>query len=187
MWLKHFLSTRLTGICWDVKWKLERWWERSASPQFLLARGRECRISWASNNLPPRCRQRLPPRGRRARLRSGTGYFLRPLRDVPFHGARRGWDSNSSTTRIICEQNTLTRRIFSCLSAPMIMSHATSAQGDSARRTVHVSCACVFDLSSTRASHSSFVSPIFHFILLIFHFIFYVDRFGAKLSVRFRE
>ena len=36
----------------------------------------------------------------------------------------------------------------------------------------------MFDLSSTLASHSSFVSLIFYFILLIFHFIFYVDRFG---------
>ena len=53
------------------------------------------------------------------------------------------------------------------------MSHTTLAQGVSARHTIHVSCACVFDLSSTLSSHSSFVSPIFHFI-------FYVDRFGAK-------
>ena len=35
-----------------------------------------------------------------------------------------------------------------------------------ARHLIHVSCACVFDLSSTLSSHSSFVSPIFHFILL---------------------
>ena len=62
----------------------------------------------------------------------------------------------------------------------MITSHTTLAQGVSARHTNHVSCACVFDLSSTLSSHSSFVSPIFYFILLIFHFIFYVDRFGAK-------
>ena len=84
-----------------------------------------------------------------------------------------------------CEQNTLTRHIFSCLCA-LVMSHTTLAQGVSARHTIHVSCACVFDLSSTVSSHSSFVSPIFHFILLIFHFIFYVDRFGAKTLVRIR-
>ena len=35
-------------------------------------------------------------------------------------------------------------------------------------------------ISSTLSLHSSFVPPIFYFILLIFHFIFYVDRFGAK-------
>ena len=69
----------------------------------------------------------------------------------------------------------------------MMMSHMTLAQGVSARRTIHVSCACVFDVSSTLSSHSSFVSPIFCFILLIFHFIFYVDRFGVKRPVRFRE
>ena len=56
----------------------------------------------------------------------------------------------------------------------------TLAQGVSARHTIHVSCACVFDLSLTLSSHSSFVSPIFYFILLIFHFIFCADHFGAK-------
>ena len=50
----------------------------------------------------------------------------------------------------------------------MMMSHTTLVQGVSARHTIHVSCACVFDLSSTLSSHSSFVSPIFCFILLIF-------------------
>ena len=35
-----------------------------------------------------------------------------------------------------------------------------------ARHLIHVSCACVFDLSSTFSSHSSFVSPIFHFFFL---------------------
>ena len=69
----------------------------------------------------------------------------------------------------------------------MIISHTTLARGVGARHTIHVSCACVFDLSSTLSSHSSFVSLIFYFILLIFHFIFYVDRFGAKPPVRFRE
>ena len=80
----------------------------------------------------------------------------------------------------VSEQNTLTRHNFSCLSALMIMSHTTLAQGVSARHTISVSCACVFDLSSTFSSHSSFVSPIFYFIFLMFHFFFYVDRFGAK-------
>ena len=66
-------------------------------------------------------------------------------------------------------------------------SHMILAQGVSARHTIHVSCACVFGPSSTLSSHSSFVSPIFYFILLIFHFIFYVGRFGAKPPLRFRE
>ena len=35
-----------------------------------------------------------------------------------------------------------------------------------ARHLIHVSYACVFDPSSTLSSHSSFVSPIFYFILL---------------------
>ena len=47
-------------------------------------------------------------------------------------------------------------------------------------RHPNVSCACVFDLSSTLSSHSLFVSSIFHFILLIFRFTFYVGRFEAK-------
>ena len=88
---------------------------------------------------------------------------------------------------LICEQNTLTRHIFWCLSALMIMSHTTLAQGVGARHTIQVSCACVFDLSSTLSSHSSLVSPILYFIFLIFHLIFHVDRFGAKSPVRFRE
>ena len=94
---------------------------------------------------------------------------------------------NNGITAEDCEQNTLTRHIFSCFSALMIMSHTTLAQGVSARHTIQVSCACVFDLSSTFSSHSSFVSLIFYFIFLIFPFIFYVDRFGAKPLVRFRE
>ena len=85
------------------------------------------------------------------------------------------------------EQNTLTRHIFSYLRACLMMSFTTLAQGVSARHTIHVSCACVFDLSSTLSHHSWFVSPIFCFILLIFHFIFEVDRFRVKPMVRFRE
>ena len=68
-----------------------------------------------------------------------------------------------------------------------MMSHTTLAQGVSARHTIHVSCACVFDLSSTLHCARFTVSPIFYFILLIFHFIFYVGRFGEKFPVRFRE
>ena len=67
------------------------------------------------------------------------------------------------------------------------MSHVTLAQAVSARHTIHVSCACVSDLSSTLHYALSKVSPIFYFILLIFHFIFHVGRFGVKPPVRFRE
>ena len=51
------------------------------------------------------------------------------------------------------EQNTLTRHIFSCLSALMMLSHRTSSV--CACHTIHVSCACVFDLSSTLFLHST--------------------------------
>ena len=56
-----------------------------------------------------------------------------------------------------CEQNTFTRHIFLCLSALMMMSHTTLAQGVSARHTIHVSCACVFDLSSTLSLFALFI------------------------------
>ena len=69
------------------------------------------------------------------------------------------------------EQNTFTRHIFSFLSALMIMSHTTLDQGVSARQTIHVSCACVFDFSSTLHFAVFTVSPIFYFIFLIFHFL----------------
>ena len=63
------------------------------------------------------------------------------------------------------------------------MSHTTLAQGVSARHTIHVSCACVFDFSSTFHFVLFTVSPVFCFILLIFHFIFHVGRFGVKNSL----
>ena len=44
-----------------------------------------------------------------------------------------------------CEQNTLTRHIFSCWSAVMAMSHTTLARGVGARHPIHAPC--VFDLS----------------------------------------
>ena len=69
---------------------------------------------------------------------------------------------------------------FSCFSALITMSHVTLAQGVSARHPLHVSCACVSDLSSTLPFALFTVSPIFYFILLIFHFVFYVGPFGVK-------
>ena len=81
-----------------------------------------------------------------------------------------------------------TSPFFSCLRACAIICHTTLAQV-----FVRVSPSMchapgsVFDLSSTLSLHSSFVSPIFYFILLIFHFIFYVGRFGARSLVRFEN
>ena len=49
-----------------------------------------------------------------------------------------------------------------------------------ARHLIHVSCACVSDLSSTLHFALFTVSLIFYFILLIFIFIFYVGRFGEN-------
>ena len=44
-----------------------------------------------------------------------------------------------------CEQNTLTRHIFSCFSALITVSHVTLAQGVlHARHPIHVSCGCAF-------------------------------------------
>ena len=84
------------------------------------------------------------------------------------------WETlqNNADWDRFCEQNTLTRHIFSCLRALLLMSHMTLAQGVSAGHTIHVSCACVFDLSLTLPSHSSVVSHIFYFILLNIDFRF---------------
>ena len=57
----------------------------------------------------------------------------------------------------------------------------------SARHPIHVSCACVSDLSSTLHFALFTVSLIFYFILLIFMFTFYVGRFWENSPVRFRE
>ena len=57
----------------------------------------------------------------------------------------------------------------------------------SARYTIHVSCACVSDLSSTLHFALFTVSLIFYFILLILHFTFFVGRFGENSPVRSRE
>ena len=67
------------------------------------------------------------------------------------------------------------------------MSHTTLAQGVSPRHTIHVSCACVFDVSSTLSSHSSFVSPIFYFVLDLSLQFFYVDVAGARSPVHFAQ
>ena len=63
----------------------------------------------------------------------------------------------------------------------------TLAQGVSARHTIHVSCACVSDLSSILHFALFTVSLIFLFMLLISIFIFHVGWFGEKYLVRFCE
>ena len=84
-------------------------------------------------------------------------------RDVGDQGG--GEDEGSGGIKVyersLCKTVHLTRELFSCLSALIMMSHTTLAQVFV--RVIHVSCACVFDLSS-------FVSPIFYFILLNFDF-----------------
>ena len=51
----------------------------------------------------------------------------------------------------------------------------------SAHHPIHVSCACVSDLSSTLHFALFTVSPIFFFIFLIFHFLFHVDVLGSSV------
>ena len=65
-----------------------------------------------------------------------------------------------------------------------MLSHTTLAQGSSVcvRHLIHVSCACVIDLSSTLVSHSSLVSPIFHLILLNFDFHLFLFHVGCCRS-----
>ena len=59
-----------------------------------------------------------------------------------------------------------------------------------ARHLIHVSCVCVFTLSSTFSPHSSFVSPIFHFIFVNFdfhQFVFHMDVAGIRSLAHFTE
>ena len=55
------------------------------------------------------------------------------------------------------------------------------------RHPIHVSFVCVCNFSSTLHCALFTVSPIFCFIFLIFIFFFYLDWFGEKYLVRFRE
>ena len=77
-----------------------------------------------------------------------------------------------SVPTVDCKQYTSHVTFFSCLRACVIICHTTLA-------LVFVRVIS----SSTLASHSSFVSPIFHFILLNFDFyvfLFHVDVAGAR-------
>ena len=91
----------------------------------------------------------------------------------------------SAATDGECEQNNLTQHIFSYLHACLTVSHVIFAQNGCPRHVIHVSCACVSDLSSTLNFALFTFSLIFYFILLIFIFTFNVGRFGAKPPVRF--
>ena len=94
---------------------------------------------------------------------------------------------NRQEEALSAAENTLTRHIFSCLHACFTVSHVTLAQDGCLRHVIHVSCACVPDLTSTLHSALFTVSLIFYFILLIFIFTFHVGRFGENSRVRFRE
>ena len=86
-----------------------------------------------------------------------------------------------------CEQNTLTRHIFSHLHALISMSHVTLAQGV-LRASRHVIMRLVVSLiwySSTLYFVLSTVSLIFLFILLFFTFIFHVGWFDEKSHAHF--
>ena len=99
-----------------------------------------------------------------------------------------GYEPNVLDNFHISETTEIFVTFFSCLRACVIICHTTLAQGVGARRLIHVSCACDSDLSSTLSSHSSFVSPIFHFILLnfdFFLFLFHVDV--ARSPVHFAQ
>ena len=74
-----------------------------------------------------------------------------------------------------CEQNPHTSHFLVFVRTHDNVSHDIGSRCQCAS-CYHVSCACVFDLSSTLSSHISFVSPIFYFILLIFHFICALPR-----------
>ena len=94
----------------------------------------------------------------------------------------------SAATDGVCERNTLSRHLFSCLHAYLALSYTTVAQ--SVVRITSSMCHafdCASWFSSTLHSALFKVSLIFHFILLIVIFIFHVGRFGEKYLVRFRE
>ena len=94
----------------------------------------------------------------------------------------------SAATDGECEQNTLTRHIFSCFKALVSMSHVTFAQGVlRARHPCIIRMLLLSWYSSTLHSALFTVSLIFLFILLIFIFIFHVGWFDEKSHVLFRE
>ena len=88
-----------------------------------------------------------------------------------------GQEESSSTTKRNFE-GTRKRHLFLVFARVCSSLSHDIGSSVSARLLIHVSCACVSDLSSTLSSHPSFVS-LFHFILLIFYFLFHVDLAGA--------
>ena len=67
---------------------------------------------------------------------------------------------------LLCEQNTLTRHIFSCFSALITVSHVTLAQGLTAHHVIHVSCVCLSDCTLHSLSHLLLHPPDVHLHLL---------------------
>ena len=85
-----------------------------------------------------------------------------------------------------CKQYHLTRHLF--LVFARMCNNLSQDIGSSVCHLIHVSSAWVLDLSSTLASHSIFVSPFFHFILLNFDFYLFLSRVdvaGARSPVLF--
>ena len=88
----------------------------------------------------------------------------------------------------LCEQNTLTRHIFSYMHACLTVSHVTLAQGVvRVMSSVFHALEWLCVLSSTLNFALFTISLIFYFILLIFIFTFNVGRFGEDSPVRFRN
>ena len=112
----------------------------------------------------------------RGQVSQDSLYWMRDHR-MDKHGP--GWEIMSTVH--------LTRHLFLVfVRTHTVVSHDIGSSV-CARHLIHVSCAWVFDLSSTLSSHSSFVSPIFYFILLIFYFLFHVDVAWARSLVHFAE
>ena len=109
-----------------------------------------------------------------SRLESRWGF--RVTRDHPVHPWMFEWAA----------QYTSHVTFFSCLCACVIICHTTLAQVF-VRVISSMSHALACLISLRLSSHSSFVPPIFNFILLIFHFLFNVDVAGARSPVHFAE
>ena len=90
-----------------------------------------------------------------------------------------------------CEQNTLTRHIFSCFTALISMSHVTLAQGSRCLARItscHHAFGCAFDL----ILFDPLLCTLHHlshllFMLLFFTFIFHVGWFSEKSHAYSRE
>ena len=93
---------------------------------------------------------------------------------------------HSAATDGVCEQNTLTRHIFSWMHALISMSHVTLAQDGCPHHVIHASRA-LFVLAPLRLStlhcSPSLSSSFFILLIFIFIFIFHVGRFGGEVHL----